>query len=298
MPEGNRVSDTPLLRQLTSRVKWLVDNIGEPGGIGGDVYTYIANVLLEINTFQKGIVIGKEATDIDGDVGPGISITQAENTGGVPGNNAIQVHGGIQAATSGVIAPGPGNGGYSFEDDPDTGMFSPMEKVVRFIADGTQFMKADGNNGDVEITFTGLDLFGVGSDFTDRIRINVGGNTVMILQNNGDIDVFGRLRAANISPVATKTANHTLTSDDLLQTVEMNLAGANTLTVPPNSSVAFTVGSIIRAAQVGAGVTTVTPGVGVTIESLGGLTNIAGQHGVVHLQKRATDTWRLWGDLA
>ena len=50
----------------------------------------------------------------------------------------------------------------------------------------------------------------------------------------------------------------------------MNVATANTLTVPPNSSVPFQVGTQVAVRQYGAGVTTLTAGAGVTIRSRGG----------------------------
>ena len=79
--------------------------------------------------------------------------------------------------------------------------------------------------------------------------------------------------------------------------VEMNNASANNLTVPPNSSVAFAVGSQIRILQIGAGQTTVVAGAGVTINSTPGL-KLRAQWSSATLIKRATDTWVLIGDLA
>jgi hypothetical protein len=78
--------------------------------------------------------------------------------------------------------------------------------------------------------------------------------------------------------------------------VEMNVASANTLTVPPNSSVAFAVGTVIPVRQYGAGQTTVTPGAGVTIRNRGAALKLAGQYAEGSLHKRATDEWVLTGD--
>ena len=47
----------------------------------------------------------------------------------------------------------------------------------------------------------------------------------------------------------------------------MDNAAANTLTVPPNSSVAFPVGTSIPIRQAGAGQTTIVAGSGVAITS-------------------------------
>jgi hypothetical protein len=96
----------------------------------------------------------------------------------------------------------------------------------------------------------------------------------------------------------TRTANYTLVLADSGKVVEMNVATSNVLTVPPNSSVAFPVGTLIEIDQIGAGVTTITPGVGVTLRSAGGLLALAQQYSIASLRKRATDEWVVVGDLA
>jgi hypothetical protein len=77
----------------------------------------------------------------------------------------------------------------------------------------------------------------------------------------------------------------------------MNVASANTLTIPPNSSVAFPTSTVINFVQYGAGQTTVTAGVGVTIRNRNGL-KTAGQYAMGTLYKRGTDEWVLGGDTA
>ncbi len=96
----------------------------------------------------------------------------------------------------------------------------------------------------------------------------------------------------------TKTASYTLVLADSGKLIEMNVAVANALTVPPNSSVAFPVGSVISVRQYGAGQTTITAGAGVTVRVLGGIAGMAGQYSEVTLTKRATDEWVLVGDVA
>jgi len=98
--------------------------------------------------------------------------------------------------------------------------------------------------------------------------------------------------------VNTQTASYTFVLADAGKLVEMNVAAANNLTVPPNSSVAFPVGTVINARQYGAGTTTVQQGSGVTIRSRGGLITLAGPYAEATLSKRATDEWMLSGDLA
>lgn len=95
-----------------------------------------------------------------------------------------------------------------------------------------------------------------------------------------------------------KTASATLAITDFMQLIEMNVASANTLTIPPNSSVAFPLDTRIDVLQAGAGQTTLTPGSGVTINSKGGNLKLTGQWSACTLIKRATDTWVAFGDLS
>jgi hypothetical protein len=118
----------------------------------------------------------------------------------------------------------------------------------------------------------------------------------------------GTLTVAAISDIASnyaplnltlnpQTASYTLVLGDSAKQVEMNVASANTLTVPPNSSVAFPVGTTILVVQIGAGQTTLTAGSGVTINSTPGL-KLRTQWSTSTLVKRATDTWLAFGDLS
>ena len=94
-----------------------------------------------------------------------------------------------------------------------------------------------------------------------------------------------------------KTSNYTLALDDKDALIEMNLASANTLTIPPNSSVAFPIGTEVLVTQYGAGVTTITPGSGVTINYSALSLSLANQFSFVSLLKIGTDEWYALGDL-
>lgn len=86
-------------------------------------------------------------------------------------------------------------------------------------------------------------------------------------------------------------ASYTLALTDNNAYVRMNNASPNTVTVPPNSSVAFPIGSKVMIRQVGAGVTTIVAGGGVTINATSLV--LAGQNTTVAVVKVATDTWDL-----
>ena len=95
-----------------------------------------------------------------------------------------------------------------------------------------------------------------------------------------------------------QTASYTLVLSDADKIVEMNVASANNLTVPPNSSVAFSIGTQIIIAQYGAGQTTVVAGSGVTLRSDTGKLKIAVQYSAATLIKIATDEWYVIGGLS
>ena len=78
--------------------------------------------------------------------------------------------------------------------------------------------------------------------------------------------------------------------------IRMNKGTANTYTVPPNSDVAFAIGTRIHVRQSGAGATTIAEGAGVTINTPETLV-LAKQHATATLVKISTDEWDLMGNL-
>lgn len=75
----------------------------------------------------------------------------------------------------------------------------------------------------------------------------------------------------------------------------INFTSACTVTVPPNSSIPFAVGSIVHLHQAGAGQVTVAQGAGVSIRFSIGL-KARTQYSTLSLIKVGTDEWHLIGD--
>lgn len=94
-----------------------------------------------------------------------------------------------------------------------------------------------------------------------------------------------------------QTASYTLALTDANKLVEMNVATANNLTVPPNASVAFPIGTPIEISQYGAGVTTIVAGAGVTIRSANNWYKMNAQYAGASLVKIGTNEWYLFGNL-
>jgi hypothetical protein len=88
---------------------------------------------------------------------------------------------------------------------------------------------------------------------------------------------------------------YTLVLGDRAKTIECTSASPVTVTVPPNSSVAFPTGTVVAVLRYGTGGVTVAQGAGVTIRTPSTLV-LRAQYSTVMLRKRATDEWILAGD--
>ena len=70
------------------------------------------------------------------------------------------------------------------------------------------------------------------------------------------------------------------------------------LTIPPNSSVAYGIGTQINIMQLGAGQVTITAGAGVTLNSSGSKLKTKDQFSVATCAKIASDIWVVVGNLS
>jgi hypothetical protein len=115
------------------------------------------------------------------------------------------------------------------------------------------------------------------------------------LQVTGDVKITGKLALTVVTN--RQTVNYSLVLADNGKLVETNVGAANTITVPPNSSIAFPIGTKIDIAQYGAGQTTIVPGIGVTVRSAGGALKLSAQYSGATIVKIGTDEWYLFGDI-
>jgi hypothetical protein len=111
-------------------------------------------------------------------------------------------------------------------------------------------------------TGTGLDAEGVRD--TIAAALVSGTNVTIVVDDAADTITISATRVA----VNTRTASYTLALTDPGKVVEMNVATSNTLTVPPNSSVPIPVDSVVGVDQIGAGLTVIAAGAGVTCSTL------------------------------
>ena len=113
------------------------------------------------------------------------------------------------------------------------------------------------------------------------------------------------LTAAELDAVATAmiainaqtgTTYSTVLADDG-KLITADNASPIALTIPPNSSVAYGVGTQINIMHLGAGTVTITAGAGVTLQSAGSKLKTDAQYAVATCAKIATDTWVVVGNL-
>jgi hypothetical protein len=140
---------------------------------------------------------------------------------------------------------------------------------------------------------------------SDMDEPGVGANTATywdVIAEKGDTGATGAQGPAGVGfdslNAQTGTTYTPVLSDANDTYITLSNASPITFTVPPNSSVAYPVGTVLTIEQIGAGQVTVAQGSGVTVNVYSADTlNLAGQYAVATLVKRATDTWTLTGRL-
>jgi len=127
-------------------------------------------------------------------------------------------------------------------------------------------------------------------------------NNRIVLDAGGLEFSDGSLQTVAFAPALSINAQtgttYTFVLADAGKMVTSSNGSAQTLTVPPNSSVAFVVGTQIIVQNIGSANATLAQGTGVTINSKDSNKEIDGQYAAASLIKTATDAWSLIGALA
>jgi len=108
--------------------------------------------------------------------------------------------------------------------------------------------------------------------------------------------VIGSAEYDSLSLNAQTGTTYTLVLADAHKVLTLNNASPITLTVPPESSVAFEIGDQVNLLQLGAGQVTVAAGSGVTLRAQGSKVKLNGQYAIGTLVKIASDEWVLVGN--
>lgn len=133
-------------------------------------------------------------------------------------------------------------------------------------------------------------------DYTATQITNTPAGTIAATTAQAAINELDTEKASKLMAPNTQTTNYTLVLTDAdVKAVEMNSVSSTNVTVPPNSSVAFPVGTLITVVQKNTGDVTIVAGSGVTITPpAGGNLLSPGQGQPMQLWQRATDDWYLW----
>ena len=130
-------------------------------------------------------------------------------------------------------------------------------------------------------------------------NVNINANTITSSDSNGSLtlDANGTGAVNVIRTVNAQTGTtYTMVLTDGGKIITSSNASAQTITIPPNSSVAFPIGTQIEVYNLGAGITSVTGGSGVTLNGVStGTGALNAQYSAVSCFKIATDTWLMAG---
>lgn len=266
------------------------------------------------NQSQKEVTINNALVELDGAITALLTVALSDadydltttEGGQALGNAAFKFTGALSASRNIIVPATPKF--YAVQNDTSMGG-SPAayQTIVVKTSGGTGVTINQGTTGYTLVYCDGTDVLPVEavagasalSSDTD-VDITSPSNGDLLTYNSG-ASKWENQPASSAPPTAiagvnTQSTSYTLVLGDAGYLVRMNVTGANNLTVPLNSSVAFPLYTVISVRQVGAGVTTIVATGGVTITSPSTLA-IARQYGTVQLIKVGTDTWDLAGDV-
>ena len=228
-------------------------------GLAGTVATATTTPAITLSTTVTGILKGN-----------GTAISAAANSD-LP----------VMSATVGGAVPTPPNNTSTF-----------------LRGDGT-FATPAGGGGSVatDSIFDAKGDLPVGTAADTAAKLTVGANGTVLTADSTQSTGLKYSKPWVQETNAQTGTTYTLALTDEGKLVTLSNSSAITLTVPPNSSVAFDVGTYIDLAQIGAGQVTVAQGSGVTVNATPGL-KFRAQYAGGTLRKTGTDTWLLFGDLS
>lgn len=255
------------INTIVTALNYLHENGGEPGAGGG---SYIQRQISYITASRNLVNADKVKTIIVDNSATNPVLTILDNTYAISDEVEIYNRNNFNFK---ITNAGANTGIIYFGEFYDTGddIILPAGSKTWLKCINSNLFELSSERKPLK-TINNIDLYGVGN-----IPI-VGGGSTLITTNR-------------------RTSSHTLALTDANKLVEMNVATANNLTVPPNASVAFPIGTPIDISQYGAGVTTIVAGAGVTIRSANNWYKINAQFAAASLLKIAENEWYLFGNL-
>ena len=241
----------------------------------------------DLSTYQvkpaEGAFVDGDKTKLDGiEAGADVTDTANVTAAGALMDSEVTNLAQVKAFDSSDYAPALG---------VDDNYVTDAEKVVIGNTSGTN----TGDEASASTTVEGVIEIATDAEFTtgtDTARAVTADQVASVTQTMTnktltDPKIVGAINAQT-------GTSYTLVLTDASKTVTMSNASANTLTVPPNASVAFPTGTRLMVQQLGAGATTIAAGAGVTINAPTTVTlAIDEQYESRGLLKTDTNTWQL-----
>ena len=283
--QGTAVADSYVASAATWNAKQSALTFGIADGNAVDI-NGSGTATGEYAKFTANGIIGEEVADVKTD----LSLNNVENTAistwaGTPNVTTLGTIGtGTWAATDVAVAHG--------------GTGSSTASAAR-----TALGVAIGSDVQIYNANTALTTNKI-SDFASSTSAELAGK--ISDETGSGLLVFGTSPTIS-DPTLTYSINaqtgttYTPVLTDAGKIITTSNGSAITLTIPPNSSVAYAVGSSITIISIGAGLTTIAQGSGVTIASVGATATapvLRAQHSSATAIKIATDTWQVVGDIA
>ncbi len=272
---------------------------------------------------NAGIVSAK----VSGTTGQSVDLMEFSKTSDFGSVDSSIGSGGQFRAPLGVV----GTPGFAFQGDTNNGWWSPSADVQAWSTSGVERMRLSSVGLTMGLTGTTTGLLNISGAtsglFTQTSPTAAGtwtftwpataGTNHNTIHTDGSgiaswsmidltTDVTGLLPAANVNGGRTINAQTGTTYTFVLgdasnaggsPLVTSSNGSAQTITVPPQSSVVWLAGAQIDVCQIGAGKMTIAQGSGVTISSKGSNKSAGGQNVCLSLVRTGSDAWLLIGDL-